>query len=311
MIHSLDQLSPAIRAAAHDYLTRATAGLHPELRPGVLDDLTAFLCDHLAPDATLTDLRTVIEQAGPVNGGDQPSRFGRLLGRLGYGINPSGMAARIARTWWNPADERLFVPRAVGWGWDLNFGAVAVRLGLIEPDAEAEPFASTPDTAFRVAAGLPAALAAATALHYAVRGRSLPAQLPAHWDVAGAPARWTSRGPAAAADLAMTLAPAALAAWAAGSPQPRPSRAGAIAGATSLATAGAAVTVWRTLGDRPRPLAGPALALAVAGSAGMVLIGLARAGRAAEIRRDLDQDPPVTLGDPAVAADDSGAEGSK
>ena len=64
-------------------------------------------------------------------------------------------------TGWNPADERLLLPRAVGWGWDLNLGAVAVRLGLIEPDAESVPFTSTGDSAFRLAATLPVALAAA------------------------------------------------------------------------------------------------------------------------------------------------------
>lgn len=306
MIRSLDELTPAARATAQDYLDGATADLHPELRGPVLDDLTAFLCEHLEPDATVPDVRAVIEQAGPVNGGTDRSWLDRLLGRLGYGIDPKGISARIARSWWSPADERLLVPRAVGWGWDVNFGAVAVRLGLIEADAETEPFAATPDRAFVAAAAVPAALAAATALHYVVRGRSLPAELPAHWNLAGSPDRWTSRGRAAAADLAGTVLPAAVATWAVGSRQPPVDRAGTIAGATALATAGAAITVWRTLGNKPRPLAGPGLALAVTGSVGAVLFGLARAGRAAEIRRDLDQEPPVTLGDPGVRRDDSG-----
>ncbi len=291
MIGSLAALSPAARALAQAYLDAATADLEPGLREPVVEDLTAFLCERLDAAATLADVRAVTAQAGPVDAGPAAAGwFERLRTRLTAGVDPSGLDARIAGTWWNPADDRLFLPRAVGWGWDLNFGALAVRLGLIEADAEAEPFAATPDPAFRAAAAVPAALAAATVLHYAVRGRRLPATLPSHWDVAGRPDRWTSRSTAAVTDLAGTLAPAAVAVVAAGSGRPGANRAGTIAGATALATAGAAVTVWRSLGDRPRPLAGPALALAVAGAAGAVLFGLARAGRAAEIAEDLSKE---------------------
>ena len=28
---------------------------------------------------------------------------------------------RVAARWWNPADRRLFTPKAFGWGYDLNF----------------------------------------------------------------------------------------------------------------------------------------------------------------------------------------------
>jgi hypothetical protein len=49
------------------------------------------------------------------------------------------------------------------------------------------------------------------------------------------------------------------------------------------------VTVWRSLGARPRPWAGPATLAVVIGSAGAVLLGLARAGRAAELRHDLGE----------------------
>ena len=288
MIASLAELTPAAREVAQAYLDSAVADLHPGLRESVADDLGAFLCDHLTAEASMADVRAVIEQAGPVSGEtDHPSWFERFRSRLTSGVNPSGMDARIARTWWNPADDRLFLPRAFGWGWDLNFGALAVRLGLIEADAEAEPFAATPEAAFRAAAAAPAVLAAATVLHYAVRGRELPDTLPSHWDIMGAPDRWTRRSSAVVTDLTATVVPAAMAVWAAGSGRPRVNRAGTIAGATALATAGAAVTVWRTLGDRPRPLAGPGLAIAVSGAAGAVLFGLARAGRAAEIRQDL------------------------
>ena len=290
MITNLDELAPAAGAVAQACLRAAVAGLDLDLRTAVSDELTAFLCERLSATAGVEDVRAAIAAAGPVAAASEPSWWGHLRDRLTVGVNPAGLDARIATTWWNPADERLLLPRAVGWGWDLNFGALAVRLGVIEPDAEAEPFDSTPETAFLAAAAVPVTLGAAIGLHYAVRGSGLPESLPAHWDIAGVPDRWTPKGRAAATDLAGTVLPAAAAVWAAaGSRRPNPNRAGAIAGMTALATASAAVAVWRSLGERPRPLAGPLLALAVAASAGGTLFGLARAGRAAEINRDLSR----------------------
>lgn len=290
MIRELTELSPEARAAAKTYLDSVADRLAADYRDAVVDDLRLFLCEHLTPTATLTDVNAVIEQAGPVpaEGGRTP--FQHLRNLLGSGFDPRNADARIATTWWNPADERLFLPRAIGWGWDLNFGALAVRLGLIEADAESEPFSATPDRAFLAAAALPATLAAATVLHYAVRGRSLPAHLPAHWDIVGAPDRWVSRRRATVTDLAMTLVPAAAAAWVARSHRSGPRRAGGLAAATAVGAGGAAMTVLRTLGDRPRVWTGPAMALAIAGAAGGVLLGLARAGRAAEIRHDLNRE---------------------
>jgi hypothetical protein len=289
VIRELTELSPDARSAAESYLDGVSERLTADYRDAVVDDLRSFLCEQLTPAATVADVRRVVEEAGPVT--DQSRRPSqRLRDLLGSGFDPRDADARIAATWWNPADERLFLPRAIGWGWDLNFGALAVRLGLIEADAESEPFSATPDRAFLAAAAVPAALAAATVLHYAVRGRSLPARLPAHWDIAGAPDRWVSRRRAAVTDLAVTLVPAVAAAWLAGSDRPGPRRAGALAAAGAVGAGGAAITVLRTLGDRPRVWTGPAMALAVAGTAGGVLLGLARAGRAAEIQHDLSRE---------------------
>lgn len=44
-----------------------------------------------------------------------------------------GIGRRMAGTF-NPADERLLVPRVFGLGWAVNMGAVAVRLGWLRPD---------------------------------------------------------------------------------------------------------------------------------------------------------------------------------
>jgi hypothetical protein len=34
---------------------------------------------------------------------------------------------RVKSRWWNPEDPRLFVPRAFGWGWDVNVARLLGR----------------------------------------------------------------------------------------------------------------------------------------------------------------------------------------
>ena len=63
--------------------------------------------------------------------GTSDGRFRTILGApnsLGRGIG-----RRMAGTF-NPADERLLVPRVFGIGWTINMGAVAVKLGWLRPD---------------------------------------------------------------------------------------------------------------------------------------------------------------------------------
>jgi hypothetical protein len=38
--------------------------------------------------------------------------------------------SRIRRTWWNPAGDRVLVPRAFGLGWGVNLARVARLAGL-------------------------------------------------------------------------------------------------------------------------------------------------------------------------------------
>lgn len=287
MIRTIDELAPDARAVAQDFLDAAAADTARGLRGTVRADLAGYLCERLDPASTTADVERVV---AALRADDPAERSGP-----GWpaGLRVRGMLARIAETWWRPSDPRLFLPRAVGLGWDVNLGALAVRLNLIEPDAESVPFTATPDVAFRLAAGLPLALAGATVVHYLVRGRSLPPQLASHWNAAGRPDRWVPKRRAAATDIALTAGAAALAAWAAGAERPGPTRAGALAGATMAATLGAGLTLARP--TRGGPLLTPALLAALGAGVGGVLLGLARAGRRAEIDRDLGRaEPPAS-----------------
>lgn len=54
---------------------------------------------------------------------------------LGVPASLDGVTSREARLgWFEPENPNLFVPRKIGVGWDLNVGALAVKLGLIRPD---------------------------------------------------------------------------------------------------------------------------------------------------------------------------------
>ena len=198
-------------------------------------------------------------------------------------------AERVAFTWWNPRDERVFVPRVFGLGWAVNLGAVAVKLGLIEPDAEDEPFGNTPAPALRTALVVPAALATAVIAHYVVRGPGLPARLPNQLDVAGRVGSWTSKPVAVATDIAAAVVPTAWAAWTIGRGATGARAAGSLATATASAGIAAGLTLWRAaaLDGKARPLAGLGLIALLWLPAGTLLLALARAGRAAEQRRDL------------------------
>lgn len=288
MITSLDELTPDTRAAARAWLDASTAVVGAGLRDGVRDELTIALCEGLDADATPEDLAHRIADIGPVaaefgDAADADPRVGTWFG-IPYDVRPL-TGERLKEALWDPTDPRLLKPRAFGAGWDLNVGALCVRLGLIEPDAEDEPFASTPHDAFVLAAAFPALMAAAVVAHYAVRGRSLPARLPNHWDASGRPDAWISRGRAAALDIGVATVAAGLGVVAAGSRTHGAGRAGRLALAAALAGGAAKTTVLRPM--RGGWWVGPVILGGIAGASGLTLLGLAWAGRDAERRRDL------------------------
>jgi hypothetical protein len=92
---------------------------------------------------------------------------------------------KIANRLWNPADPRIFMPKILGIGWDVNFGAIAVKLGLLRPDDEEElPFANVPDWALSIGLLLPATLNALALLVAVIFFNKLPAEVPVHYGFA-------------------------------------------------------------------------------------------------------------------------------
>ena len=197
-IQSLQALSPEPRRAAETYLgdvARALSGTDPAMLEDLLPDLESHLLERLDASSTADDVSRLIAELGSpdsfsaeLSGGAAPqggtgAGAGKILG-IPYDVRiPT--AQRIAERLWNPRDPRLLMPRVFGMGWDVNFGAVAVRLHLIEPDSEDVPFTSTPNSAFLAALAVPVALTSAMLISYLALRGVLPARLPSHWNIYG------------------------------------------------------------------------------------------------------------------------------
>ncbi len=118
---------------------------------------------------------------------------------LGIPVSFDGLSSMEARLrGFEPENPQLFVPRTFGAGWDLNIGAVAVRLGLIRPDD------SLPDLAAHIPAStittlrLAPVIGALTVATAGVCTALTHDRLPSNWSVTLSPTRW-STGPAAMA----------------------------------------------------------------------------------------------------------------
>jgi Family of unknown function (DUF5808) len=53
-------------------------------------------------------------------------RTGKFLG-VPYDWRRRGFVARLKQRWWNPAEPRLFTPKTLGWGYDINLARVLRR----------------------------------------------------------------------------------------------------------------------------------------------------------------------------------------
>lgn len=53
-------------------------------------------------------------------------RTGTFLG-IPYDWRTTGMRARLKQRWWDPSEPRLVVPRAFGWGYDINLARLLGR----------------------------------------------------------------------------------------------------------------------------------------------------------------------------------------
>jgi hypothetical protein len=282
----------------------------------VVDDLRENVMEELAGGAgTPADVTRVLAKLGPPEalaaeyagdtgdpgGARRPSDadssrlHGTLLG-MPYDVRvPS--SGRIASRWWDPRDPRIFMPRVFGLGWDINFGALAVKLHLVRPDDEDEPFATVPDSVVASTMAVPIALAVALLIMAAVSWAGLPHYVPAHWNAELRADQFWDRTLLVAFLALMSLGPLGLAASVHLRRRPALSRVAASAAASLMATLALTqfVQAVRYVGG-DQSMAPTFIGLALALIAPFVmLVVVSRIGRSAEQRRDLS-DPAHRAG---------------
>ncbi len=71
-------------------------------------------------------LRGSTERERSMSASDKEPRTGRFLG-VPYDWRRHGFKARLKERWWNPAEPRLFTPRAFGWGYAVNLARLFRR----------------------------------------------------------------------------------------------------------------------------------------------------------------------------------------
>jgi hypothetical protein len=196
---------------------------------------------------------------------------------------------RIASRWWDPMDARVFVPRVFGIGWDINFGALAVKVHLMRPDDEDVPFAAVPRAVVTAALAVPLLLSVALLTVMALLWPALPSSVPAHWDVVGRADQFWDRGWLVGFLAVMSLAPLAFAVVVHVRSRAPLNRVAATALSTLTGTLALTQFVQAYLyvqGDQgiAPTFVGLGLALALPF---LMFVLLSRVGRAAEQRRDL------------------------
>ena len=258
---------------------------------GTAADVTRILAELGPPEALAAQCADVVSGPALSTSGPDGGRSlltGTLLG-MPYELRMP-TAERVALRWWDPMNPNVLAPRLFGVGWDLNFGAVAVKLGLIKPDDEDVPFASVPERWIALSAALPVFVAIVLVSLITWFQGALPAQVAVHWGITGAPDRFASKESALVLPVAMTLLGLAIlgAAWL----QRRPPLSRVAAGALammlcSISAAAYAQQIATAYGAGETGVLLPGMALALVLTF-VMLVTLARIGRTAEMRRDLD-----------------------
>ena len=224
--------APNATAVVDDYfaqLTTVVAAVGAPVGPDELAELRTYVDERLsrthrtAADATQVlaglgspqTLAQAFAEAEDEADADRPPQAKALVGRvlgIPYDIRPP-TSDRFATRAWDPTDSRILVPKALGLGWTVNFGALAVKAHLVRPDDEDAPFAATPESAVKATLAAPIAVVVALGVLIAVRWSSLPATVPVHWGFNGQVDGYGTRGSAMLSMAALAVVPLLLAVW--------------------------------------------------------------------------------------------------
>lgn len=182
------------------FLTEVAPLLPARQRAAALQDLR----DLFATGVTPSDLGSPAAYAAMLTDDPDPSEPQASV--LGVPLDMRGPVDSTVRSrLWDPTNPNILVPHVAGLGWSVNFGALAVRLGLLRPD-DYDPavVAAIPRRVRTAARVLPVAAAAVAALATAAtpshrRTPTTPRWLPAA--LAAGVAAWGARSTTPEDDL--------------------------------------------------------------------------------------------------------------
>ena len=286
----------ALAAGAHEW-EDAVADLRAHVRDrlegsaGTPEDAVRVLAELGAAEA----LAAAYDDASPGEDSEgllpedgSPTWTGRFLG-VPYDMRVPKSSERSASRLWNPLDRRVLVPKPLGIGWTVNFGALAVLTHLVGPDDEDAPFGAVPPRIVAATLAAPLAALGAFAALAAVNWARLPALVPMHWGISGHVDGYWSRGTSLVFLSVLAVVPVVEAVWLHLRRRPPFTRVVASALSLSVTTLALALLVQTLFtldgGTALWPFwIGLACMLVLPF---MLLVGMSRIGRAGERRRDL------------------------
>lgn len=138
-----------------------------------LNDVHADLAEELG---TATDYANCIAQQV-----SEPSVLRRYLSKPFRAFSKSGRASL-----WNMDDPRILQPHLLGFGWSINWAAVATKLGIVRPDdIDGEVISEIPARTLQATAFLPAAVTVAHGAALALCWKQLPSEVHTKWKLNG------------------------------------------------------------------------------------------------------------------------------
>ena len=264
-------MTPRLSDAATRYVDDVAAhlgSLPAAERRAALGDLRELLTEGVDPE----DLGPAEDYAAALGVRREQGTSETLGHVLGLPVDVRGTTDPHVRSRvFDPSDPRMFVPRVLGAGWRLNYGALAVRLGLLRPDDyDDELLAHIPPGVARLTRAMPWIVAAKTAVWAAVAWRT-GREVPSNWDLSGRVSGWSDRRAVLPALVAIAAGSAAWASLAA-APDDRLVRQALATSAGSTTTTIALLTAWTSKRpDEPHPAVAAAVLAPLATTAAMLI----------------------------------------
>lgn len=264
-------MTPRLSDAATRYVDDVAAhlgSLPAAERRAALGDLRELLTEGVDPE----DLGPAEDYAAALGVRREQGTSETLGHVLGLPVDVRGTTDPHVRSRvFDPSDPRMVVPRVLGAGWRLNYGAVAVRLGLLRPDDyDDEVLAHIPADVARLTRAMPWIVAAKTAVWAAVAWRT-GREVPSNWDLSGRVSGWSDRRAVLPALVAIAAGSAAWASLAA-APDDRLVRQALATSAGSTTTTIALLTAWTSKRpDEPHPAVAAAVLAPLATTAAMLI----------------------------------------